>query len=232
MADAAARLDVGGLEPGGWTFERREVAEGFDSHVREQLPWYDMATGLVAHLARHFVPVGGRVVDVGASTGNVGRAISATLAARQAGLIAIEPSAAMCGLYSGPGVVFQGDAQDFDFADHAPDLVVCFLSLMFVPVADRAPLLDRMRGSLRPGGALVVVDKLAPRGGELGQIVYRLTLAAKYEAGATPDEIIRKELSLAGVQRPLHPADLDGFREVFRFGDFCAWVALAGGADG
>ena len=24
-----------------WTFENKEVANDFDNHVREQLPWYD-----------------------------------------------------------------------------------------------------------------------------------------------------------------------------------------------
>ena len=40
----------------------------------------------------------------------------------------------------------------------------------------------------------------------------------------TPDEIIAKELSLAGVQRPLSEEELPGFTPVFRFGDFAGWL--------
>ena len=72
MGKRVKKLDV----PREWTFKNRKVAAAFDSHVREQLPWYDIATGIVGHLARSYVPRGGSVVDVGASTGNVGRASS------------------------------------------------------------------------------------------------------------------------------------------------------------
>jgi hypothetical protein len=69
----------------------------------------------------------------------------------------------------------------------------------------------------------VVVDVGASTG-HVGTAAYRLTLAAKYEAGATPDEITRKELSLAGFQRPMDPAELEGFTPVFRFGDFAGGI--------
>lgn len=213
--------------PASWTFKSEDVAAGFDAHVREQLPWYDLATGIVAQLARHFIPPGGIVVDVGASTGNIGRAIEPTLLSRGARLIAIDEAEAMQGKYAGPGDFLLADARSYDFAKTRPDLIIAFLALMFVPVADRAALLGRMRSAVRPGGAVVVFDKREPIGGEIGQIIYRLTLAAKYEAGAKPEEIIAKELSLAGVQRPMAKEELVGFVEVFRFGDFGGWIYTA-----
>ncbi len=211
--------------PGAWTFEDPAIAKAFDAHVREQLPWYDLATGLVTTVGRQFIPEGGRVYDVGASTGNVGRAISDTLQTRKAELIAIEPSADMARRYSGPGRVVVTSAQNADIA--CADLIVCFLVLMFVPVHERAALIYKLKAALRPGGALLVFDKLAPRGGEVGALSLRLTLAAKYEAGAKPDEIIAKELSLAGVQRPLAEAELAGFEPIFRFGDFAGSLFVA-----
>lgn len=210
--------------PENWTFKDKRVAEGFDRHVREQLPWYDLATGLVQHIARHYIPEGGVVVDVGASTGNVGRAIEPTLTARKARLIAVDNSADMQARYSAPGECVVCDARSFDFNGSHPDLIVAFLVLMFVPVADRKAMIYKMRSSLRPGGAIVVFDKMTGHAGHVGTVAYRLTLAAKYEAGATPDEIIRKELSLAGFQRPMDPAELEGFTPIFRFGDFAGWL--------
>ena len=91
--------------PTNWTFQSKEVADGFDSHVREQLPWYDLATFSVAHIARHYIPEGGTVLDLGASTGNIGRAISETLEDRNANLIAIDRSKEMCDLYEGAGKI-------------------------------------------------------------------------------------------------------------------------------
>ena len=90
--------------PTHWTFRDQQVAAGFDRHVREQLPWYELATGAVAHVARHYVPEFGTVYDLGASTGNIGRALAPTLTARKAKLIPVESSQEMACLYAGPGL--------------------------------------------------------------------------------------------------------------------------------
>ena len=39
--------------PKSWTFKDNQVAKKFDSHVREQLPWYNILTNLVAIVAKH-----------------------------------------------------------------------------------------------------------------------------------------------------------------------------------
>lgn len=212
------------LQPGQWTFQSAEVAEKFERHVREQLPWYDIATGLVTHVGRHYITEGGSVLDLGASTGNVGRALSETLAQRHARLLAIDNAPDMLARYDGPGEAVTADIRAFDFASERPDLVVAFLVLMFLPVPDRRDVIARLKSAVRPGGAILVFDKMFARGGHVGSVIYRMTLAAKYEAGASPDEIIAKELSLAGIQRPMDESELRGFEPVFRFGDFTGWL--------
>lgn len=213
-------------DQGAWTFKTPQVASTFDAHVREQLPWYELATGIVAHVVRHYVPRGGLVVDVGASTGNIGRALASTLSARAAELLAIDDSPDMRAHYDAPGTLVVIDATDFGWnaMPRQADAIVCFLALMFVPVAKRGRLLADMKAALSQGGALVVFDKTEPGPGYVGTISYRLALAAKHENGASADEVIAKELSLAGVQRPMSPAELAGFVEVFRFGDFAGFV--------
>src|SRR5262245_40933288 len=140
--------------PEEWSFARPEVASAFDRHVREQLPWYDLATGIVVHIARHYVPNGGRVVDVGASTGNIGRALAPMLQARAATFLPIDNSPDMAKVYDGPGLLEIVDAVDAEWAPRSVDLVVCFLSLMFVPVALRRELVQSMVASVRRGGAV------------------------------------------------------------------------------
>ena len=210
--------------PSDWTFRSEDVASAFDGHVREQLPWYDFATGAIAHIARHYIPEGGTVIDIGASTGNIGRALGATLDQRRARFIPLDNSSEMAGAYAGPGNLHVVDARSFDYAAERPDLIIAFLVMMFVPVADRCELIDRLKGAIRPGGAVVIFDKMHARAGHVGSVIYRLTLAAKYEAGASPEEVIQKELSLAGVQRPMSDAELSGFEPVFRFGDFAGFL--------
>ena len=70
--------------PQDWTFKSVEVASGFDNHVREQLPWYELMAGATAHFVRHYLPHSGTVLDIGCSTGNLGVLLQQTLTARAA----------------------------------------------------------------------------------------------------------------------------------------------------
>lgn len=134
--------------PKEWSFENARVAKAFNHHVREQLPWYDLVTGAVAHIARHFIPQGGLVYDIGASTGNIGKALVDTLAQRQAKLVPIEPSAEMCAEYSGPGKenLVQMDACAFDYESF--DVAICYLVMMFMPVGARREFIAKLRTCL------------------------------------------------------------------------------------
>jgi tRNA (cmo5U34)-methyltransferase len=212
--------------PKAWTFEGSEIAAHFDQHVREQLPWYDLTTGVVAHIARHYIPQGGLVYDIGASTGNIGAAIASILHDRSATFIALDSAAAMADQYHGPGALTVADALTYQFQPF--DFATCFLTLMFIPPAARGGLIARLRAQMNPGAALVIFDKCQPVGGYIATVMSRLALAGKAAAGVNPSEIIEKELSLSGVQRPLDPDELGSdAQEVFRFGDFAGWVIEA-----
>jgi tRNA (cmo5U34)-methyltransferase len=209
--------------PRDWTFETKYSAEEFDRHVREQLPWYDLATDAVTHIARHYIPKLGRVYDIGAATGNIGRALAPILADRHAELIGIEPSSEMVNRYEAPGDVHCANAEYFDYEEF--DLAVVFLTLMFVRPSERLCLIDKLRARCRPGGAIIVFDKIVPEAGYIQTVMSRLTLAGKIAAGVDPKEVIDKELSLGGVQRPICPEQLgtDAFLW-FKFGDFAGWI--------
>ncbi len=209
--------------PREWTFENAHIAKAFDNHVREQLPWYDLVTGALAHIARHYIPQGGLVYDIGASTGNIGRAIAPTLKERKARLVGIEASKEMCGQYDAPGELVNIDALHYRFEHY--DLAICFLTLMFLPVEKREEFIKELASKVKPGGALIIVDKCLAASGYQATIFWRLTLAGKVAAGVDAQSVIAKELSLSGVQRPLDPSILGSDAvEWFRFGEFAGWV--------
>ena len=165
----------------------------------------------------------GRVYDIGSATGNIGRAIAPILADRQAELIGIEPSAEMIKRYEGPGDIHCVKAEDFDYQPF--DLAVVFLTLMFVPPSQRRILISKLKHQCVPGGAIIVFDKLVPEAGYIQTVMSRLTLAGKIAAGVDPKEVIDKELSLGGVQRPICLSQLGGDAFLwFKFGDFAGWV--------
>ncbi len=209
--------------PDEWTFSNEDVAGAFDQHVREQLPWYDLLTTAVAHIARHYIPSNGLVYDIGASTGNIGTAIEPVLKNRNAEFIAIENSPQMVEQYHGPGSVVLGDALEYQYKEF--DLAICFLVIMFFPPAKRKQFIDTLKSRLRPGGAIIIVDKCEASAGYPATVLWRLALSNKVSAGVSAEEIVAKELSLGGVQRPIDPSILGKEAiEYFRFGEFAGWL--------
>lgn len=204
-----------------WTFHG--FAKVFDGHVREQLPWYELASAAMGLIARQYIPKGGKVYDLGASTGNVGRVLAPTLEARCARLTALDECPDMVEAYNAPGRALRADITRFDYKPF--DVAVAFLALMFLAVPARRKLLTRLRQQLRPGGAIIIFDKLVPPGGYPATVLARLTWASKLDQGAEPGAVVKKELALSGIQRPLYPGELgEDAVEVFRFGDFAGWL--------
>jgi tRNA (cmo5U34)-methyltransferase len=204
--------------PQDWTFKSVEVASGFDHHVREQLPWYELMAGATAHFVRHYLPYNGTIVDIGCSTGNLGVLLQPTLTARAATYIGIDNATEMQSAYRGPG---QLRVSDITMDDIPPcDVAVLFLVLMFIPMNQRNDVLKKVRQSVRTGGMMLIVDKMPAVGGYLGTAISRLTLAGKAASGVSGEEIMQKELSLCGVQRPVCQRLFDGWTQIFQFGEF------------
>lgn len=209
--------------PTDWTFKRTEVASEFNKHVREQLPWYELVSGAVAHIGRHYIPEHGRIYDIGCSTGNISQLLADTLKTRKATCIGIDNSEQMLKIWDGYGTIELADATTYEYEQH--DLAILFLVLMFTPISKRQTLLQRLIETSKPGGAIIIVDKLEAPNGYLGTILHRLTIAGKVATGTTSEQIIQKELSLSGVQRPLSESTLPStFKPFFRFGEFAGWI--------
>lgn len=213
--------------PADWTFHSKNVADNFDLHVREQLPWYDLATGIVSHVGRHYLPENGLMYDLGASTGNITHALESEIHKRNVTAISIDNAEPMKDAWRGVGTFEVADVRTYDYKPY--DFGVCFLLLMFLPPTQQRACFERLYSSLNPGGALVIFDKTSGFDGYLGTVMHRLALAGKVATGVPAEAIVKKELSLAGAQRPIDPSSLlfldKGVKEIFRFGEFAGWVA-------
>ena len=209
---------------GNWTFNVLPGQAGRRSE--KQSPWYDMATAAVAMIARPYIPQGGKVYDLGCAAGNVGRVLAPTLHEREARLVALDECRDMVAAYRGPGRAITADVARYPYK--AFDVGIAFLTLMFLPVPERRRLLATLRGKVKPGGAIIVVDKEESPGGYPATVLSRLTWDCKLRQGAEPGAVMRTELSLSGVQRPLYHGELGPDAvEVFRFGDFAGWLIEA-----
>jgi tRNA (cmo5U34)-methyltransferase len=205
-----------------FTFDGQMVGDKFTAHVNEQLPFYEMLTNATAMIVRNYLPKNGVMYDIGASTGNISKAITPIAESRNAYVCSIEQSIEMAQTWDGYGEIFISEAQSFQYENF--DVAVCFLVLMFLSVEDRQKLLNTLRSKMKAGGAIIIVDKLLVDGGYFGTVMRRLTFDWKLRNGASPDQIITKELSLSGVQRPMTINELPDAKEFFRFGEFVGWI--------
>jgi len=210
-----------------WTFD--EFAQGFDSHVREQLPWYELVTESVAFIVRNYLCKNGVVYDIGCSTGNMTMAMMEMVEEREARIIGIDPEKSMVQAYSRflakPNVtVFQEHAEQHEYESY--DVAVVMLTAMFIPVSHHEDFLETLYYNLNVGGAIIIVDKVTDESGYFSTVMKRLTMFWKLQNGAKPEDILRKELSLSGVQRPLDAKLLRNYKakQFFQLGEFKGWV--------
>ena len=212
-----------------WTFETPEIAAGFDDHVREQLPWYDMVTDAVVYIVRNYLTDDNTVVDVGASTGNMIDKLMPLLLERKAYAVALEKSPTMVDVLKKRFEnhhnvsILQEDVRSS--GTEQAQVFVVFLTMMFIPVHERQRVIDRLRANLLKGGVLVVVDKVCDHGGYFATVLKRLGMQLKLQQGAKPEDVLTKEMSLAGVQIPFDPSMLGAnAKQFFRMGEFAGWV--------
>jgi len=190
--------------PRGWRFAGN-AAHHFDEHAARSIPTYSLGHELIATLSDFFVRPGGRVYDIGCSTG----ALTALLAERH-------PSATIIGLDAEPDMtaiarlrlarasgveILDADATEHDYLP--ADLVVAYYTLQFVPVERRRALLARIAAALRPGGALIMFEKTLAATGRVQDALTQAYADYKLGRGYSPAEVAAKTVSLRGVLTPL-----------------------------
>jgi len=205
-----------------WTFETPDMADTFDHHVRTQLPWYDLVTRYVAGLVENYLPTGGTLYDVGASTGNVTKSCEELISERNALVTSIEQSAEMCKKWAGVGSLVRADASQFDYEDF--DVAVVFLTAMFMTVSQRSGFFAKLRDARKLGGIIILVDKFCDLEGYEGTVLRRLTMKEKLNCGQSAKDIIDKDLSLAGVQRPMTEDEIGEATQFFQMGEFRGYL--------
>lgn len=211
-----------------WTFKDDAVSNSFQYHVNHQLPWYNTCTEFVQSLVTSYVGEHGLVYDIGASKGNVTKALIPLFETKEITCIPIEPSAQMLEHYQGAGHPRCMTIKDFMESEGLKpfDVAVCFLSCMFMTASERRYMLNQLKHACKDGGVIIIVDKEVPKKGYLATAFSRARQQLKANQGVPHSEIAAKELSLAGVQRPIDPAiELgDDWVEFFRMGEFVGWV--------
>ena len=138
-----------------------EVADVFQDMVERSVPGYASLIHGIAVLGGKYAQAGATCYDLGCSLGTAARALSARMGPEHP-VLAIDSSPDMiarCNRVPHSSVQYRC-ADIREVALEAADVVVLNLTLQFLPPEDRLPLLRRIAGALRPGGALILTEKI------------------------------------------------------------------------
>ena len=138
-----------------------EVAGVFRDMVERSVPGYASLIHGIAVLGGKYAQAGATCYDLGCSLGTATRALGARMGPKHP-IVAVDSSPDMiarCTRTPGSSVQYRcADIREVEL--EAADVVVLNLTLQFLPPEDRLPLLQRIALALRPGGALVLTEKV------------------------------------------------------------------------
>lgn len=219
---------------GSWTFGG-DVPGAFDSHVARSVPAYAGGQELIADVADQIVPPGGRVYDLGCSTGALTAQIAERLAPRRAAVIGVDREPGMieraeirCAAM--PHVRFEtASLQDLEL--EPADMIVSYYTLQFVPLRARRIIAARIHDALAPGGTFVLFEKVLASSARNQAVAEGAYADWKGRQGFDEEQIAAKARSIRGVLQPLSPEENDAMLRAAGFDDLMRvfrWVLFEG----
>jgi tRNA (cmo5U34)-methyltransferase len=230
-----------GYAPPRWAFDD-QVTAAFDDMLRRSIPQYEVMREAVFKLACRYVKPKTAIVDLGCSRGEALAPFVDRFGAqnRFIGLEASEPMLAAsrerfrglidCGLVE----IRKADLRR-GFAPADASVVLSVLTLQFIPIEYRQALVAAIYAALRPGGALLVVEKVLGAGAEIDAAFVEEYYRGKQDNGYSAEDVERKRLALEGVLVPvtaawnvelLRAAGFDRIDCFWRWMNFAGWLAI------
>lgn len=219
-----------------------QVANVFPDMIRRSVPGYETVISMTGVFARHFAQPGTRIYDLGCSLGASTLAMTTYVDAAGVNFVAVDNSAPMLDKCKG---IVSAQAPDrsveyvcADIRDVRIDnasLVVLNFTLQFIPLEDRAALLQKIAAGLRPGGALVLSEKIVFPAAEQQTLLTDLHHEFKRANGYSDLEISQKRQAIENVLVPetaatheqrLNAAGFTTASAWFQCFTFASWVAV------
>lgn len=218
------------------------VAEVFPDMLQRSIPGYNTIIDSIGQLAGLYAKDKSQIYDLGCSLGAVSIAIRRYLKAKNCKIIAVDNSQAMidrCKLHlqafksNTPVEIICDDLQNIVISNAS--MVVMNFTLQFIQPEERLNILKKIYQGLKPGGILVLSEKLShstPAGNEL---LIDLHHEFKRRNGYSELEISQKRTALENVMLtdsyPTHHQRLTqaGFSDVvmwFKCFNFASLVAI------
>jgi tRNA (cmo5U34)-methyltransferase len=228
-------------EPGDFVFDKHVVSV-FPDMINRSIPGYALIIPMIGLLARRYAQQGSRIYDLGCSLGAATLAMRQAIEARGVEIIAVDNSEEMIdGLkdilaQQGEGINVQTVVEDIrSMAIRDASVVVLNFTLQFVSPVDRLRLMRSIVGGLRPGGILILSEKLCFEDALEQERQTNWHHDFKRAQGYSELEISRKRDALENILKPetarVHRERLSeaGFSEVYQWFQgfsFVSFVAI------
>ena len=237
--EKADRLFADQAAPTGDFVFDEAVAAVFPDMIKRSVPGYPAIINMIQLLAERYAQPGTAVLDLGCSLGASTVALALGCDGRDCQVIGVDNAPAMLERARSklaaqyPQIYWQcADIREVSIEDAS--VVVLNFTLQFLSPDDRLTLLRRIRTGLRPGGILILSEKIAARDEAEEELLTEMHHAFKRANGYSELEISRKRTALEKVLLPesltLHQARLEsaGFSRSdlwFRCFNFVSLVA-------
>ncbi len=191
-----------------FAFDER-VAAVFPDMIRRSVPGYGDIIALLGLFAERYAQDNSNIYDLGCSLGAATLSLRRRIGAHNCRIVAVDNSSAMverCSeniandLSPTPVEVICSDIREVVIENAS--LVVLNFTLQFLPPEERLTLLKQIYNGLRPGGILILSEKIRFDDKAEQQFAESLHLAFKRANGYSEMEISRKRQALENVLIP------------------------------
>ena len=234
FADAAAPTND-------FTFDR-SVATVFDDMVSRSVPYYGEIQRMIGDLAADFAEPETTLYDLGCSTATtlmmldevVNPAVRFVGVDNSAEMLAKAQAKIDSRKMSRPFQLIEADLHNFAAIEQA-SVITMVLTLMFIRPLYRQRFVERLYRGLRPGGCLLLVEKLTLGDSSLNRLYINHYYEMKRRNDYSETEIAKKREALENVLIPfrfeenvdlLKSAGFTVVEEWFRWYNFCGVIAV------
>jgi len=191
-----------------FTFDEK-VARVFPDMIKRSVPGYGIILNMLGIFTARYAQPGSRCYDLGCSLGGATLVMRHHLPHADCRLIAVDNAPAMierCRIFlaaddaAAPVELQCTDIMDIDIKDAS--VVVLNFTLQFIEPSQRLALMKRIHQGMRPGGALVIAEKIVFDDPQKQALMDTLHQSFKQAQGYSELEISQKRTALDNILIP------------------------------
>lgn len=188
-----------------FTFDA-QVVEVFPDMIARSVPGYNTIIDTIGRLSQRFVQKNSNVYDLGCSLGAATLAMRKGIQAENCTIIGVDNSSDMvkrCKMHveafkgKTPVKIIEGNIQDITIENAS--MVVLNFTLQFIEKSQRQALLTKIYQGLKPGGLLVLSEKIAHNELVIDELLIDLHHQFKRDNGYSELEVAQKRSALEKV---------------------------------